>query len=430
MGSLDPRPLTLRGIRMRSVRFVHAADLHLDAPFKGVDASDARVRSALIASTFEALDRIVALCLTESVDFLVIAGDVYNSRDKSTAAQFRFQSAMERLAVAEIPVYIAQGNHDPADGWSAGLRLPHTVRYFSTREVEAVPFVRDGETVCTLYGRGYEHAAEKRDLSAGYRRVAGDGIAIGVLHTNVGSRPDFEDYAPASMDALRAAQMDYWALGHIHKPEQLSSSPAIVYAGSPQGLNPKEDGLHGCYLVEATPGGARAEFRPVCSVVWARSAVDIAQCPGLDDVRDALRAECARVRDGAEGRPAIIRIDLEGRSDAHELLVRGTVLSDLLRDLREEQLAADAWVWVDRIVDRSSASLDIDSYRESQDFTGDLVRLVDEFAADPDAAAALLAEVLGPIEALVGTQELEVTPGELLLRARDICLDRLEGEGR
>ena len=65
---------------MRPVRFVHAADLHLGAPFQGVDASDARVRAALLASTYEALDRIVALCLAEKVDFLLIAGDVHNSR--------------------------------------------------------------------------------------------------------------------------------------------------------------------------------------------------------------------------------------------------------------------------------------------------------------------------------------------------------------
>lgn len=415
---------------MRSVRFVHAADLHLDSPFRGVDASDARVRSALVASTFEALDRIVALCVNEAVDFLVIAGDVYNSRDKSTAAQFRFQSAMERLADAGIPVYIAQGNHDPADGWSAGLRLPETVHYFSTREVEALPFERDGERVCTLYGRGYEHAAEKRDLSAGYRREAGDGIAIGVLHTNVGGRTDFEDYAPASMDALRAAQMDYWALGHIHKREVLSTSPAIVYAGSPQGLSPKEDDLHGCYLVEASSGSAKPEFHPTSSVVWARESVDVTECAGLDDVRDALRAVCHRVRDAAAGRPSIVRIDLLGRSDAHELLVRGTVMADLLRDLREEQLAGDPWVWVDRVLDKTSASLDIGAYRVSEDFAGDLVRLVDEMEADPSVVAALLAEVLGPIEALVGTQDIEVSGEELLLRARDLCLDRLEGEAR
>jgi DNA repair protein SbcD/Mre11 len=415
---------------MRSVRFVHAADLHLGAPFQGVDASDARVRAALLASTYEALDRMVALCLSEKVDFLLIAGDVHNSRERSWPAQFRFQAAMERLAEAGIPVYISRGNHDPADGWSAGLRTPGTVRYFSTSEPEAFVVERDGEPICTLYGRGYERAAEKRDFASAYRRSPGDRIAIGVLHTNVGSRADFEDYAPASMETLRSAGMDYWALGHIHKPEVLCASPAIVYAGSPQGLNPKEDGLHGCYLVEIDGSCATPEFRSLCSVAWARRSADASACAGVDDVRGLVRRLCDDVRGDADGRPAIVRIELTGRSDAHETLVSGTALADLLADLREEQLAAYPWVWIDRISDRTAASLDIDSYRGSQDFTGDLVRLVDEIAADPDAVTALLAEVLGPIEGAVGVTEPDLTPEELLLRARDLCLDRLEGEAR
>ena len=57
---------------MEPVRFVHAADLHLDAPFKGIDATDARVGGELVASTYRALDAIVELCLARGVDFLVM----------------------------------------------------------------------------------------------------------------------------------------------------------------------------------------------------------------------------------------------------------------------------------------------------------------------------------------------------------------------
>jgi DNA repair exonuclease SbcCD nuclease subunit len=415
---------------MRSVRFVHAADLHLGAPFSGVDASDARVQAALVASIPEALDRIVALCLEEKVDFLLLAGDVYNGGDKSAPARFRFQAAMQRLADAEIPVYISRGNHDPADAWSAGPALPATVKYFSTGEVEAVPVERDGELLCTLYGRSYEHAAEKRDLAAGFRRRDDGGIAIGVLHANVGGREGYLDYAPASMETLRGAGMDYWALGHIHKPEVLSASPAIVYAGSPQGLNPKETGEHGCYLAEVGPSGAQVEFRPLCSIVWARTQVDASKCADPEDVRDLLRGACGAIRADAGGRPAIARIEMTGRSEAHEALVRGTAMADLLADLREQQLAADPWIWIDRVSDRTSASLDIDRLRGSQEFAGDLVRLVDELAGEPAGARSLIEEILGPVESTVGEVERDLSPEDLLLRARDLCLEMLEDGAR
>lgn len=412
---------------MRPVRFVHAADLHLDAPFAGVDASDPRVRGELVASTFEAFDRVVALCLAESVDFLAIAGDVYDT-SRSMAAQMRFQQQMRRLAAAGIPVFISRGNHDPADGWTAGLELPDTVHHFSTKEVEAVAVVRDGETLCTVYGRSYEHAAEGRNLAQGFSRAPGDGIAIGVLHTNVGGREGFENYAPASLDDLRAARMDYWALGHIHKPEVLSESPAVVYAGCPQGRSPKEDGVRGCYLVEVEPGRAETRFIPTCSIVWERLTVDVTGSAGIEDVRDAVREACRAARSRSEGRPVIVRLDLTGHTEARSMLVRGTVLPDLLADVRDEQLADVPWVWVDRLLDRTSGVLDIDALRLAQDFAGDLVRLADEIADDPAALEAMLADALAPVESILGAQELLLTHAQLLERARDVCLDRLEGE--
>ncbi len=413
---------------MRPVRFVHAADLHLDAPFRGVEATDPRVRGELIESTYAAFDGIVSLCVDEQVDFLIIAGDVYDERDKSAAAQFRFQQATERLAAAGIRVFVAQGNHDPADGWSLGLRLPEGVHYFSTREVEAVPFERDGEVVCTLYGRGYQRARETRDLAAGFRRRDGGGVAVGVLHTNVGGRKDFENYAPSTLEELRAAGMDYWALGHIHKPETLSGSPAVVYAGCPQGLSPKDGGLRGCYLVEVSPGHADAVFRPTCAIVWGARAVDISACSDVEEVRDALRAACDAMRAESDGRPILLRLELQGRCEAHGMLSRATVLHDLVDGLRSEQMLGEPWVWVDRVVDRSAPALDIERLREAQDFTGDLVRLVDEILADPAQASAMLEGVLTPIASSVGPPPEDADSAGMLLRARDICLDLLEGE--
>jgi DNA repair exonuclease SbcCD nuclease subunit len=414
---------------MSSVRFVHAADLHLDAPFAGVDASDPKVKSALVASTSEAFERIVSLCLDERVDFLIIAGDVYDNA-RNFSAQLRFQQQAARLAEAGIPVFVAEGNHDPESVRPRDLSLPGNVHYFSTSSVERVPFKRAGEVVCVLYGRGYGRAAETRNLAKDFQRGAGDPIAIGVLHTNVGGREGFEDYAPASMDDLRAARMDYWALGHIHKPEVLSGTPAIVYAGCPQGRSPKEDGARGCYLVEISGGHAEASFRPTCSVLWERRAVDVADIDGLDGVRSALRAACDSVRSAGEGRPGIVRIDLTGRSGAHAALMRGTVLEELVRDLREEQLSSRPWVWVDRVLDRTSATLDIDALRAESSFEGDLVRFADELGANEAALAATIAELLGPIESSLGAADLGLTPGELLERARDVCLDRLGGESR
>ena len=410
----------------RAFTFIHTADLHLDAPFKGIDAGDARVRDALVDSTYAALDRIVALAITRRVDFVAIAGDAYNSKDKSLRAQLRFRTAMERLAAENIAVYVAQGNHDPADGFSARLEMPGNVHYFSTAAVETFE-LRDekDDMLCAIHGRGYATAAIKTNLAKGFAR-GGESTAIGVLHANVGGVPDYEPYAPCSLDDLKAADMDYWALGHIHKPTVLADAPPIRYCGSPQGLNPKEDGEHGCWVVTMDGGRViESEFVETAAVRWGRDVVDIADLDTVDGVRSALGEACMRARHGAGDSPMVMRIDVVGRGEAHAALSHGTDFDDLVTELRDEQLSLSPWLWLDRVRNLTRPALDVDFLLGVEDFTGDLARLARDLIADPQAAATFVDQAVASIDGAFGRRERD--PVDLIERARDECLDRLAG---
>ena len=72
--------------------FIHTADVHLDAPFAGLTASSDRIGRALVEATYEAFRRVIDTAIAREVDFVVIAGDAYNSRDKSLRAQLRFRA--------------------------------------------------------------------------------------------------------------------------------------------------------------------------------------------------------------------------------------------------------------------------------------------------------------------------------------------------
>jgi DNA repair exonuclease SbcCD nuclease subunit len=411
------------------VRFVHAADLHLDAPFKGVDAADPRVRDALVASTYDAFAAVVELCIARSVDFLVLAGDVYNQAEKQLRAEFAFRAACERLAEAGVEIFVARGNHDPASGFTAGLRLPDNVHFFSEREVERVAFLRDGREVCALYGRSFRTSAETSNFAAGYKREKDDALAVAVLHTNVGGRAGYEPYAPCTLEELKAARMDYWALGHIHKPEVLCDSPAVVYAGSTQGLDPNDTGVRGCNVVTLGDGGAQVEFVPTSAVVWGSAAISLEDAESIDDVRQlALRAVDGASAE-AEGRPVVLRLSLEGRSAAHAPLARPGIARDLLAEVRAESLDRQPWVWVDRIADRTRPAIDLDTLRASEDFTGDLVRRADALLADQQAAEAYVAAIVAePLGALDASDVPGVDAASVLQRAMDLALDRLLAE--
>src|SRR5437868_3130490 len=93
-------------------KFVHAADLHLDSPLRGVRA-EGRLREILDRATFTAMQRAVDLCLKEKVDFLLLAGDLFDAKDRSVRARLALREQLLRLDAAGIPSFIVHGNHDP-----------------------------------------------------------------------------------------------------------------------------------------------------------------------------------------------------------------------------------------------------------------------------------------------------------------------------
>ncbi len=412
------------------VRFVHASDLHLDASFGGVDATLDTVAAAFSRSTLEALDRVVALCIDREVDFLVIAGDLYNSADRSLRGELAFQRAMRKLADCGIAAFVVQGNHDPADGWTAGLDLPDSVVVFSSHEVERREFVRDGKVVCAVYGRSFPTRQVTENLAQDYRRRKDDPLAVAVLHTNVGQLSAWDNYAPSTVDDLRAAGMDYWALGHIHAPGRVADNPVAVYSGSTQGLNPTEEGPRGCFFVELDANGSREQFVETASIRWQTVEIDATGLSDLEGVRSAVAASCQSAREESGGRPVVVRMELAGRSPVHSDLGRPGVLADLVTDIRDEQLAIEPWIWVDRLRNRTRPYVDLEAVAREEGLRGDLVRLASRWSGDDETAATLVDEILAPLLGqLPGRRDLDLSPQQIVERACDLCVDRLSEDG-
>src|SRR5687768_3130533 len=235
---------------MESFRFVHASDLHLDSPFRGLGDASASLRDRLQKATLGALERIVTHTIDSKSDFLVIAGDLYDSKDRSLRALVSFRKQMERLAERNIPAYIVHGNHDPLNGWGSGFKLPPNVTTFSGR-TESEPFIRRGREVARITGVSYTRERVTDNLANSFKPTEGSPYSVAVLHANVGAQKGHADYAPATVDELTAAGFDYWALGHVHTRAVLAAEPAmVVYSGNPQGRNPRETGPRGCYQVD------------------------------------------------------------------------------------------------------------------------------------------------------------------------------------
>ncbi|MBL8696706.1 MAG: metallophosphoesterase [Planctomycetes bacterium] len=413
--------------------FVHASDLHLDTPFEGIGESSPRVAEALREASLQAWDALVDLCIQRQARILLLAGDLYDGPARGVRAQLRFLRGLQRLTDAGAHTFIAHGNHDPISGWSAIRTWPQNVHVFGHGEVEAVPVSLGGKVGAVVHGISYATAETAENLALRFRRTHEHGVHFGLLHCSVGSQPDHARYSPCSLDDLRRAGLDYWALGHIHRRQILSErTPWIAYCGNLQGRSPKasELGPKGALVGEVVGGAVQSvEFVALDRVRFEQVLVDIDGMQGLDEASRALEETSYRAVESA-GRPVILRGTLAGRGQAHQALARAQALEEMLRDLRDAGMARSPWVWWDDIRDTTRGAIDRGAIVARGDFASELLRRFDRAAADPESPHHLAGPILGEMrKRLPHRLASDVLPSEwhaILRDAESLALDRLD----
>ena len=416
-------------------KFLHVADLHLDSPFVGLrSAAPEHVVGALQQATFSAYDRVIETALKEQVDFVVIAGDIYDGRDRSLRAQLRFRDGLARLARSSIESFVVFGNHDPLDGWSARIEWPMGTHRLGAEKVEAVPVTRDGVRLATVYGISHGHKEVRINLAQQFRASQEPGLAIGLLHANVEGIGGHEDYAPCCLEDLEVAGMDYWALGHVHNQQVLrTQKPAVVYPGNTQGRSRAEAGERYCCLVSVDADRLSQELVPVDAVRWLNEEVAIGDLVDDQELLDQLDGRCREIMGGSEGRPVVCSIDLIGSGDLHHDLSRPGYVDGVLEHLRGEHSDNDRFVWVDRLRVRTAPEFDREERKRAQDFAATLLEVLDEIRAHPEAIGEIREE-LAPLETQMRKtlgSEFAAEDSELLTwldRAEAVCLELLEGD--
>ena len=418
---------------MPALRFAHLADLHLDTPFHGIGAVDPAIQSSLAEASLQAWDRTVDICLQQRLDFVLIAGDVYDQEEAGVRAQLRFLRGLQRLSAAAIPVFVIHGNHDPQGGrWPAIKEWPAGVTVFGHDRVDVIPVERDGHTLALVHGTSYPVRHVTENLALRFRRRDEPVYQIGLLHASVGDHPEHGVYAPCSLDDLRRSGLDYWALGHVHTRQTLcGDAPAAVYPGNLQARHPGEQGPRGFYVVEAERDHPPLlTFQPCDLWRFATLSLDLGGAP-LSSV-DQVAAHLLRAAQDRQGdRGLIARAELTGPTPLHADLNRTGVRDDLLRDLREQAHGAGD-LWWDELTIRTRPLQDRAKRMEAADFVGDLLRWSEAHRPEaPARVAALLAELrtTGDLAAL--RQELdwgavEAAADDLAEQAEQLAWDLLE----
>jgi len=316
---------------MKTVKVLHAADLHLDSPFEALPGALAALRRA---EQRELLGKLPGLAAETGAQIILLPGDLLDS-DSAYGETARLLCEVFDGAAAEV--FIAPGNHDYyyQDAPYARLRFPENVHIFRENRLTAVTLPALGVRV---WGAAFTDR-RSAPLLRGWTcpRVPGQ-IELLCVHGEVGNPAS--PYNPITEAELAASRVDYAALGHIHRFDGVRRAGETTYAwpGCPEGRGFDETGEKGVLLAEVTEGAAKAEFLPLDTRRYEILTADVTDTEPLEAVLTALPEDSAR---------HIFRVILRGeRRHAPNLPALRAALEGMTfsLDLRDEtRIRRDVW---------------------------------------------------------------------------------------
>ena len=384
------------------MKFIHTADIHLDSPLVGLAAYKDAPVDLLRTVTRDAFTRLVDAAIEEAVDFMVIAGDLYDGTWKDYNTGHFFCREMGRLNKVGIPVYLLFGNHDAESEMTKKLTLPANVHTFDARKANTF---RIEALKLALHGRSYKEAATFENLVSGYPAPVAGWLNIGVLHTALGGYAEHANYAPCSLAELNAKGYDYWALGHVHEHAILQKSPWVVFPGNLQGRHIRETGARGAVLVTADETGIQSVERLLVDTLrWHVVEVDASQASTMQEVvRLAGQAFESLLAETPESIYLSVRVCIKGKTAVH-----GEMFG-LESQLREDILGQAAGqgtdrLWVEKVRLETEPAVDAAQLATRSDAIADLQKFLDQAPED----AALLDALLQDLRPLLDRMPLDV----------------------
>ncbi len=332
-------------------RFIHAADLHLDSPLLGLSRKSQDFSARVDDASRQAFDNLIALAIAEGCRLVLIAGDVFDGQWKSYHTGLFFAERMRRLSQHGVRVVMILGNHDAANPFAGRLELSDNVTVLPSNRPDTVIIEDIGTAV---HGQSFPQREVTENIALAYPAPVAGLFNIGLLHTAGNGREGHASYAPCSVEQLANHGYAYWALGHIHTRESLSTTPHILFPGNLQSRSIKEPGAKGASLVTVEDGAViSVEHRPLDVVRFAAETIDVAALSDREGLFAAIRGRAEAALSAGDGRALALRLNLTGAGPLHADLVTD---SQNLREETETVLAGvDSDIWLEKLCLRTSS---------------------------------------------------------------------------
>ena len=358
-------------------RFIHTADIHLDSPLVALALRNSDLAQNVGVATRTALTRIVDLCIAETVDALLIAGDLWDGSLTSAKTPRFLKQELMRLGEAGVRCFIIRGNHDAVSRVTRELDPPAgTVLFGSRARTETFEV---GGHVIAVHGLSFAEPTMTGSLLPQYPVAVVGAFNIGMMHTSLNGSAKHDVYAPCSLAELDAQGYDYWALGHIHRRSEHEGRATVVMPGIPQGRDIGEAGKCSVSLVTVQDDASvTVEQRSVAELRFDRLLIDMSNATEWSEAVEMLeKALGAVARLPRPETHLVLRPTLFGATPLAWRIARDL---DRLTEEAHSVAASLGGVWIDKV---ENATTSTDGISAASQLPADLVTIVQALSLDP-----------------------------------------------
>lgn len=339
------------------MKIIHCADLHLDSKLSSnLTGAKKKERKAELLHTFE---RMVDYATQNEVDAIIIAGDLFDTRNISVGAQNTVSQAI--VDHADIDFYYLKGNHDTDNFLSEQEKIPDNLKLFGDSWTTYTAGMNEIVSIA-----GVELNSENSGTVYNSLVLDNDKINILVLHGQESIYQVKDKAECINLTELKNKGIDYLALGHIHsyKKENLDRRGVYCYSGCLEGRGFDECGEHGFVLltIDEAKRTLSSEFVPFAHRKLYNVPVDISGCMTTTDIRDRTRDVLAE-SDIADS--SLVKLVLTGNVD-----VECNKNIELLLKYFEDKF------YFIKIYDESKLAVDYSAFRLDESLKGEFVRQV------------------------------------------------------
>ncbi|PKM51529.1 MAG: DNA repair exonuclease [Firmicutes bacterium HGW-Firmicutes-7] len=342
-----------------SVKFVHTADIHIGRSF-GAASFGFTLGLKRRAEVKETFFNILEVCKEEGVQFLLIAGDLFENEYVEISELKDLQKKFEELK--EIQIIICAGNHDALINSTSGYNMitwsdnvhifdEHLTKYsIENLNIDIYSFSWNKKEIRSM---GFEELIIEDHAKTNILMLHGDIYTQGA-------------YLPLDIYELQEKGFDYIALGHIHKPD---ISKGFAYSGCPEPLDFKETGTHGIIVGVIEEKQVAISFRPIAKRSFEIKTITINPDMSFEQIKGMSLKEIKKELKVH----SMYRLIIEGIKDEETVINK-----EIIKELLETQ------VFYCEVIDQTQSNYDIESIKRNNEgnLIGDFIEYMEEKGLD------------------------------------------------